>query len=164
MPQFDPAVWMPQFIWLAISFVALYLLMARIALPRIGEILEEREFKINDNLRKAELLRHDAEEAVAAYEKILADARSESQAATRTAREQAAREAAASHAEFSERLSRKVAVAETRIAEARDAASRNIRAMAAEIAALAVDRLTGTGIDAEQAGKAVDAALAEARS
>ena len=63
MPQFDPAVWSPQLIWLAISFVALYFLMSRVALPRISDVLEEREFKISDALRKAEGLRDDAEDA-----------------------------------------------------------------------------------------------------
>ena len=53
MPQFDPSVWPPQLIWMVITFVALYFLMSRVALPRITDVLEEREFKINDALRKA---------------------------------------------------------------------------------------------------------------
>ena len=57
MPQFDPSFWSPQIVWLIISFVVLYYLMWRFVLPRLNEILEEREFRINDSLRRAESLK-----------------------------------------------------------------------------------------------------------
>ena len=104
MPQFDPAVWVPQLVWLAITFVVLYLLMAKVALPRVGEVLEEREQRINESLRKAEGLKQNAEDAVAAYEKTIADVRAKAAEEVRTAREQAAAEAAKRNAELSERL------------------------------------------------------------
>ena len=75
MPQFDPAVWMPQLIWLAITFLMLYLLMSKVALPRVSEVLEEREERINESLRKAERLKLHAEDAIASYEKTIVDVR-----------------------------------------------------------------------------------------
>ena len=94
MPQFDPAVWVPQLIWLVITFMALYLLMSRVALPRVSEVLEEREVRINESLRKAERLRLNAEDAIASYEKTIADVRAKAAEEVRTAREEAAAESA----------------------------------------------------------------------
>lgn len=159
MPQFDPAVWPPQLIWMAITFVALYFIMSRVALPRISDILEAREFKINDALRKADGLRQDAEDAAAAYEKVMADARSKAQAEVRAVRERAEREAAERHAELNAKLSEEVAQAEASIADAREAAVASIREMAIEAAASATERLIGEKADAKSVGAAVDAVM-----
>src|SRR5512143_2540561 len=112
MPQFDPAVWTPQLVWLAISFIVLYLLMAKVALPRVTEVLEEREERINESLRKAEMLRLRAEDAIAAYERTIADVRAKAAEEVRTAREQAAAASAQRGAELSDRLAREIGAAE----------------------------------------------------
>jgi F-type H+-transporting ATPase subunit b len=161
MPQFDPAVWPTQLFWLAVSFVVLYLLMARVALPRISSILEEREFRIGDSLRRAESLKQDAEAAVAAYEKLMADARAKAQEQVHSVREGAARDAAERHAELNDRLSTEVAAAETRIAAARDHAIGELRGLAVEVAGAAVERLAGEKLDAATVGKAVDRTMRE---
>jgi len=163
MPQFDPAVWSPQLIWLAISFVALYFLMARVALPRISDVLEEREFKISDALRKAEGLRDDAEDAAAEYEKMMADARAKAQEEVRAVRERAAAEAAKRHAELNERLAADIAAAEGRIAEARDKAVAGVREIAEELSAAAIERLLGEKVDSKTVATAVDASMKGAR-
>lgn len=159
MPQFDPAVWPTQLFWLAVSFVVLYLLMARVALPRISTILEEREFRINDSLRRAESLKQDAEAAVAAYEKLMADARAKAQEQVHSVRERAARDAAERHAELNDRLSAEVAAAETRIASARDQAIGELRGLAVDVAGAAVERLVGEKLDPAMVGRAVDSSM-----
>lgn len=163
MPQFDPSVWAPQIIWLAIVFIALYVIMARVVVPKMSDILEEREFRINDSLRKAEGLREDAEDAVAAYEKLMADARAKAQDQVRLVRERAAADAAERHAELNERLSAEIGAAEARIAAAKAEALAGIRALSVEIAAVATERLLGAALPAEHVGSAVDAVLKEAR-
>ena len=75
MPQLDVASYLPQLVWLAISFVVLYLLMAKLALPRIADVLEERSMRREDNLARAEDLQRQAEAAAEAYENVLAEAR-----------------------------------------------------------------------------------------
>ena len=54
MPQLDLATFPPQLIWLAITFVALYLVMAYAGLPRMGGIIEKRRARIADDLDKAQ--------------------------------------------------------------------------------------------------------------
>jgi F-type H+-transporting ATPase subunit b len=163
MPQFDPSVWSPQVIWLAITFIALYLLMARVALPRVREVLEDREFRINDSLRKAEALRHDAEEAVAAYEKRMADARTKAQDLLAGVRETAAAEAAERHNALSVRLAKDLAEAEQRIARARDEAMAGIRDVASDVAETVVERLIGERPDRSVVASTVDRAMTEVR-
>ena len=53
----------------------LYVLMSRIALPRIGSIFAERSKRIADDLAAANRFKEQSEAANAAYEKALADAR-----------------------------------------------------------------------------------------
>ncbi len=158
MPQFDPAVWSPQLVWLAISFVVLYLLMSRVALPRVAQVLEEREFRINESLRKAEALKEQAEDAVAAYEKMMADARAKAQEQIRSVRERAAEEAADRNAELTERLSAHIAEAEARIAKAREDAVANVRDIAVDVAEAVIARLIGKA-DARSVAGAVDTVL-----
>ncbi len=159
MPQFDLTVWSPQLVWLTISFVLLYLLMSRVALPRVSSILEDREFRISDSLRRAESLKQDAESAVAAYEKLMTDARAKAHEQVHTVRDRAARDAAERHAELNDRLSAEVAAAETRIAAARDQAVGELRGLAVEVAGAAVERLMGEKLDPAAVSTAVDGAM-----
>ncbi|NJO55424.1 MAG: F0F1 ATP synthase subunit B' [Rhodospirillales bacterium] len=159
MPQFDPAVWPPQIFWLVVSFVLLYVLMARVALPRVASVLEDREFRINESLRKAEALRKQAEEAASEYEKLMADARSKAQEQLHTARERAEAEATARHAQLQERLAKQVEDAETRIEAARGEAVANIREVAIAITGAAVERLIGEASDKRSVTSAVNAVL-----
>ena len=71
MPQLDITTFSPQIIWLFITFIILYVLMAKVALPRIGNILEQRQARIDDNLNAAQNLRNEATADAEAYDCIL---------------------------------------------------------------------------------------------
>jgi F-type H+-transporting ATPase subunit b len=161
MPQFDPTFWVPQLIWLGIIFVAMYFLMARVALPRVSAVLEEREFRINDSLRKAEALKHEAESAVAAYDKMMADARTKAQAAVTAVRERAAQEAAERNSELDTRLAAQVSDAEKRIDAAKERALAGIRDVAVAATSASVERLLGRKPAATVVGRAVNEVLKE---
>lgn len=161
MPQFQPEFFSPQLVWLAITFILLYLLMSRVALPRIGQVLEEREHRINDNLRKAEMLNQEAEVAVAAYEKRMAEARAKAQTTIREIRERMAVDAAERHQQLNERLAGEIASGEARIAEARAKAVESVRDMAVEVAAAAAARLIGGPVSDAAVDRAVDQAIKE---
>jgi F-type H+-transporting ATPase subunit b len=161
MPQFDPAVWMPQLIWLAITFLMLYLLMSKVALPRVSEVLDEREERINESLRKAERLKLHAEDAIASYEKTIADVRANAAEVLREAREEAAAESAKQNAELSERLAAEVSAAEERISHARQVAIAGLRDVAIVVSGAALERLIGQGIDDVALTSTVDAVLRE---
>ncbi len=161
LPQLDPSTYAPQVIWLAITFAVLYVLMARVALPRIGHVLEERRHKIDRNLKMAETLKVDAEDAAEAYEGAMADARARAGNVLGDVRERAAKETAERQAELGARLHADIQEAEAGIAEARDKAVAGIRDLAAEVAHSAAEKLAGETVDAGAVRSAVDAALKE---
>ena len=74
-PPLNPGDFSPQLIWLALVFAALYLLLSRVVLPRIGEVIDERKDRIKRDLEAAERLKNDTDKALKSYEKALADAR-----------------------------------------------------------------------------------------
>jgi len=80
MPQFEPSGFAPQLVWLVITFIALFLLMWRVTLPRITSVVAEREVRVSGNLDKAEQLKAEAEGILVAYHKEIADARAAAQA------------------------------------------------------------------------------------
>ena len=161
LPQLDPSTFAPQVIWLAISFVLLYLIVSRVALPRISQVMDEREKRIEDALAKAKALKMEADQVAAAYDKALADARVEAQELLRQTGERLAREAASRHGELGARVADEIKAGEARINTARDAAIANIRGLAMDVAQAAVARLSGEATDARQVAPAVDSALEE---
>jgi F-type H+-transporting ATPase subunit b len=130
-------------VWLAVSFVVLYVLMSRIALPRIGGIMAARSKAISDDLAAAERLKEQSNAANAAYEKALADARGRAQGIASATREQEARKTDELHKRLEAELHDKLAAAERSIAKTRDAAMSNVRSIAAETAGAIVERLIG---------------------
>jgi len=142
-PPFQAEHFPSQLLWLAVSFVVLYALMSRIALPRIGSILSERSRAIADDLKAAQRLKEQSEAAHAAYEKALAEARARAQGIANSTRERQAREAEDMQKRIEAELHERLAAAERSIAQTRSAAMANVRTIAADTAAAIVERLIG---------------------
>lgn len=161
MPQFDPAFFAPQLFWLAVTFITLYVLMAKVALPKIGAVLDERQRKIDDNLDKAAQLKAEAEAAVAAYEKALSESRAHAHSVIKEASERLAKQAEDRTRELNAKLADQIKAGEARIAAAKDTALANVREVAIEVAGATVSRLVGAAADQGQLEAAVAAALKE---
>jgi len=142
-PPFQSEHFPSQLLWLAFSFILLYVLMSKIALPRIGSILEDRSRRISDDLAAAERLKEQSDAAHTAYDKALADARSRAQGIASSTREQQANAAAASQKQLEAELHTKLGAAEQSIAATRTTAMGNVRTIAADTAAAIVERLIG---------------------
>jgi F-type H+-transporting ATPase subunit b len=158
MPQFDATTFPSQLIWLAITFVLLYLVLSRVALPRIASVLEERQKRIGGDLEKAEELKAEAEQVLAEHEAAMAETRASAQDLIRAAKEEMAAESARRSDELAARIAATAAEAEGRIDAARKAALANIHDIAVEVAQDAAKRLIDSDIDRGEAEAAVDAA------
>lgn len=159
LPQLDLSTYSSQAIWLVITFVALYFLMNNLALPRIGEVLEERQNRIDDNLAKAEDLKAQANAAASAYEKSLAKARAEASNAIRAEKDKAATQAHDRQAKLSAELAQNIKSAENSINKAKLDALEGIATVAVDVASAAVAKLMGEGANEKEIGAAVATAL-----
>jgi F-type H+-transporting ATPase subunit b len=161
MPQFDPTTFPTQLFWLVVTFVALYVLMVYVALPRVTEVLDARRERVDHDLEAAEKLRAEAEAALAAYEKTMADSRNQAQAALRKAHEEIVADSAARQAELAKTLAERTKAAEARIGQAAQAALGDVRRIAADAAAAAAGKLIGVSVAPAEAEAAVAKAMAE---
>ncbi len=158
MPQLVPSDWLPQLIWLAITFGILYVLMAKVALPRVGEVLETRRNKIQSDLQTADELRRATEEAIAAYEQALAEAKQKAHAIAQEARDELNTELTSEREKLEGDLSEKAKAAEARIEEAKTSALKEVDSIATEVASDLVDKLIGVSPSKGETEKAVAAA------
>ena len=158
-PPFNKETFASQLLWFAIAFVALYLVIARIAIPRIGGIMQARSDRIADDLAEANRLKDQSDAALADYEKALADARSRAQALANETRERLGAEAEQARKSLETQLNVKLADAEKTIAATKTAAMTNIEAVAVETAIAIVERLIGTAPPAKTAQDAVAGVL-----
>ena len=156
-PPFNKETFASQLVWFAIFFVALYVIIARLAIPRIGGIVEARRDRIDGDLAEANRLKEQSDAALKAYEKSLADARGRAQALANETREKLNAEADQARRKLEAALNIKLAEAEKTIAATKTAAMANVRGIAVDTAAAIVERLIGTA----PAGSAVEAAVAD---
>jgi F-type H+-transporting ATPase subunit b len=163
MPQLDIASFPPQLFWLAVIFVVLLIVMARIGLPRVRGVLDTRSAKIDGDLGAAADARGRSEALLAEYEKSLAAARAEAQSTVRTMIETLTKEQAHREHELMELLTVEARSAETRITAAKQAALANVRQIAVEAAQAATARLVGNDLPASDIEAAVTRVLAEQR-
>lgn len=161
MPQLDPATFASQVFWLVVSFVALGLILWRIALPRISTTLENRQQRIDTDIAQAEEIAAEAEGVLSAYEEELTKARSRAQEELHKAAEAAIAESEKRNTAQSEKLAADADAAQQRINAARQDAVGNISGMVEDIARQAVERLVNTSPDASALSSAVSAALEE---
>jgi F-type H+-transporting ATPase subunit b len=161
MPQLNPLDWGPQLVWLLLTFGVLYLLMVYVALPRIGSVIEARADRIKNDLAEADRLRRQTEEAIAAYEQALAEAKQKAHAIVEEGRAKLKEETAAERARLESELAERSAEAEARISEAKNSAMRDVNAVAADVAADIVRQLIGTAPAKAEIEKAVQAARKE---
>jgi F-type H+-transporting ATPase subunit b len=158
-PPFQKDTFASQLVSLLVAFVALYLIVSRIALPRVGKTIDDRQQAIESDLAAAQKLRDESDAALKAYESDLAAARARAQAIGSETREKLNAAAEVERNALEEALSVKLVQAEKTIAATRENAMSNVRGIAADAASAIVQRLTGVLPDGKSVDSAVDATL-----
>jgi len=158
-PPFRKDTFASQLVWLAIFFVLLYVLMAKLAIPQIGGIFAARQGRIDDDLEQARRLKAESDETLAAYEKALAEARGRAQTIAAETHTRLNKEAEERRKQLEAALNTELANAESSIAATKAAAMGNVRGIAIEAAGAIVERLIGVTPAPQVVNTAVDAAL-----
>src|SRR4051794_21984931 len=159
MPQLESHTFPSQIFWLVVSFVLLYWLMAKLVLPRIEKIIEERRNRLDEDLEKAAQMKSEAEAVILAYQKALADARAGAQAVVKETTDRLAAEAAERQRAATAEINQRTGEAESRIETAKREALGQVRDIAVDVAKAAAARLTGAEVPDAEARGAVDAAM-----
>ena len=154
-PPFDPGSFAPQLVWLAICFGALYVLLARVALPKIGGVLAERSDRIQRDLGEAERMKTETDAALKAYEQSLADARGKAQTIAKDTRDRIATQLDRDRLKADQENAAKIAEMEKRIGENKTRALASVNDIAADAAGAIVTKLLGRDIPADEIRKAL---------
>ncbi len=155
MPQLDISAWPTQLFWLAVTFIALYIVISRVAIPRTGGVIARRKATVAGDLAQAQKLKADTDQAIAAYEATLAEARAKAHGIAQANRDRLGAETDAERAKLDQALGAKIAEAEKQIAGAKAKALAEVRSVAADIAANIVGELTGAKVGKAAAADAV---------
>ena len=156
-PPFDASSFPSQLLWLAITFGTLYYVMSKIALPKVGAVIENRKARIARDLNDAAAMQQQADAAAKAHEKTLADARAKAQGLAQAARDKLAAEAELKRKALEDELAAKLAVAEQQIAATRSQAMSNVESIARDAAGAIFERILGRPADANAIAAAVAA-------
>lgn len=143
LPQLDIGTFPNQIFWLVITILVIYWVLSKIALPRIAAVLSDRQGAVTGDLMAAEEFKLKAKEAEAAYDKALADARAEAQKIVAANRADIQKELDAAIAHADAEISARTAESERRIAEIRESAISDTRAVASDVAAELVQSFGG---------------------
>jgi F-type H+-transporting ATPase subunit b len=155
MPQLDPSTYSSQVFWLVVTFVALYVVMSRVALPKVRDVLTARAERLQGDLEEAQRLKAGTEKAIAEYEAALAQARAKAQATAGETRLRANKAAADAKARQDADLAATAKAAEAGIGAAKDRALASLNDVAAETARDIVQRLSGVAVTVDAAKAAV---------
>ncbi len=154
-PPFDPVNFTPMLIWLSLSFGLFYLLMAKVALPRVENILHTRAHKITKDIGEANAFRARSEEAAAAHDKTIADAKAKALALGQATHAKLTAETEANHLALEAELNARLAASETQVLEMKAKAMGNVEAIASEAAAAIVQHITGKPADPTAIARAI---------
>ncbi len=147
LPQLDATTFEPQLAWLLLTFVLLYFVISRIALPKVTKVLENREERIADDLDAAERMRGESEEVKAVYEAMLAEARKSAHDTAIAAKEALQLSFKEAQDALEAKLSAEANAAEATIKAAKDEALKGLEDLAGDVTRELVAKLSGEAAD-----------------
>jgi F-type H+-transporting ATPase subunit b len=160
MPQLDFSTFPNQIFWLVVTLVVIWLILDKVALPRIASVLAERQGTLTNDLAAAEDLKRQAAGAEQAYDKALADARAEAHRIGEETRAEIQAGLAEAMARADSEIAAKTADSQARIGEIQASATQSVEDVARDVTADIVSAIApGKTVDADAVTAAVSARM-----
>ena len=153
MPQLDFTTFIHQLFWLFLSLSFLYFILSRIALPRISDVIEERNDTITDDLDEAKSLSIEAEKVVNELKSKLEDARSSSQKTLMDERQKNLDKISSERKKFEETISKEISSSEEKINKGKSEALKEASDLAVDIAEEIINNLFVKKVDKKDLNK-----------
>lgn len=163
LPQLDPTWYASQAAWMLITFCATFLLMWKAVLPRISSVTDERQRRLDDDMKKAEAFKAEAETVLKEYQSVMASANERARSILEDAQKEIAEQTKAREADFTERLERRIADGEKELNETKERVLSGVRDIAAGLVPEAVFKLSGIRPAEKTAEKEISEIVKERR-
>lgn len=164
LPQLNIGTYPSQVFWLLVTFGLLYITFSKKILPNIGGVVNARENMIKGNLDTAQALRDQAQAIQTAYEKNLDNAKAQAVKAVQDVEAAAKKKANDQIESFRKDADGKLKSAEDRVSQTKDKAMGDMANVAAEVASIAAEKITGIGTDMQKAKAIVDSIAGKAKA
>jgi F-type H+-transporting ATPase subunit b len=164
LPQLNIATYPGQIFWLLVMFTVLYLAFSKSVLPAIGAVVHGRENLIKGNLDEAQRLKDQAQAIQTAYEKSLETAKFNAIQAVQNVELAAKKKASDQIDAFRRKSEGEIKSAEDRVLIVKDKAMGDMSHVAAEVASIAAEKITGVGGDLQKAKAIVDSIASKAKA
>lgn len=149
-------------VWVAVGFAIVIGIFLRQRVPAlVAGMLDQRAAAIAKELDEAKRLREEAAALLADYKRKAASAEKEAEGILTEARAEAERFATESRAQLTTQISRRAQQAQEKIAQAEAHATAEIRALAADAAAAAAEKLIAARLDEKRTGTLIDQSIKE---
>jgi F-type H+-transporting ATPase subunit b len=154
-PPFDTTTFPSQLFWLVVTFGFLFVVLWRLAGPRINGVITARRGAINGDIQAAQQAREAAEAASGAYQTALAAARTKAVSLAEQTRQSLNAEIAKAKADAEAEAATAMAAADKRISATREAAKSHVAKAAGDAAIAIVAKLTGETVSEQDAASAI---------
>ena len=141
MPQLDPSSYASQIFWLLICFFTMMFIMANFIVPKIADIRQQRENKIDGYLHKAEEFKQKTEKAVQRYEEALHTATKTASEALQNTKDELNQMIGQKQTSLDKKLQKKIKTGEAEILKEKENALKEIKSVSADITAELLHKL-----------------------
>ena len=143
MPQLDPKYWASQVFWLILVFTILYLLIAKVFLPKIKKNLDDRDSKIKEDLDEAHNLKGVSEKKLKEYDAIIKNSKKEISKILLDSKNKLDKDIQSKKLIMEKEIENEIVKAQKEVLELKNNSINSINSIAQDIASNIIEKLSG---------------------